>query len=196
MRANNRGGVTRAPLSAVLAFAIVPVLFHLVIVATRHARLGPALSLPVLFKIGFVTASALAHWGIYASLLITFGLTLRPGREPLITTMARRMHGDLSDEMVWYTGRVTQAWCCFFAFQLTVSVTLFCSGRLVLWSTFVNILDIPMVAAMFSAEYFCRLRLLRDPPRHSFAAILSMVTNPSGRPASKQLLPVNMAAPD
>jgi uncharacterized membrane protein len=196
MRDANRRGVTRAPLSAVLAFAIVPVLFHLVIVATRHARLGPTLSVPGLFKIGFVTVSALSHWGIYTSLLLTFGLTLRAGREPLITTMARRMHGELSGEMVWYTGRVTQAWCCFFAFQLTVSVTLFCSGRLVWWSTFVNILDIPMVVTMFSAEYFCRLRLLRNPPRHSFAAILNMVTNPNGNAETKQMVPVNMAARD
>ena len=122
-----------------------------------------------------------------------FALTLRRGHEPLITAMARRMHGDLSSEMLRYTRRVTFAWCCFFALQLTLSITLFCFAPLVVWSTFVNILDIPMVVTMFAAEYFCRLLCLRDPPRHSFSAILQMVTDPGDR-NGKQLL--NMAAPD
>jgi hypothetical protein len=192
----SREGESRAPLLAILAFALVPILFHIVIFETRHARFSLSPSLPGLTKIGFVAAAAVSHWGIYTSLLLTFGLTLRRGREPLITTMARRMHGNLSDEMVWYTARVTQAWCCFFAFQLTASITLFCFAPLVVWSGFVNILDLPMVVLMFSAEYFCRLRLLRNPPRHSFSAILSMVTDPAGNAHAKQLVPARIAAPD
>jgi hypothetical protein len=39
----------------------------------------------------------------------------------------------------------------------------------------VNVLDIPLVATMFAAEYACRLCILRDPPRHSLAMILRMV---------------------
>lgn len=184
----------RAPLSGLAAFAIVPVLFHVVIVETRHARLGLAPSVPGLFKTGFVAASAVSHWGIYASLLATFALTLRPGREPLITALARRMHGDIPDEMVRYTGRVTLAWCCFFGFQLIVSVTLFCFAPLVAWSTFVNLLDIPMVAAMFGAEYFCRLRCLRDPPRYSLAAMLNMIADPAGNRGGRQPASAAMAA--
>jgi len=191
MRGPSRHGVAPAPLSAVLAFAIVPIIFHLVIVATRNVRLSLTPSLAALFKFGFVTASAISHWGIYSSLLLMFALTLLPGREPLITTMAWRMHGELSDEMVRYTGWVTRAWCCFFALQLTVSVGLFCFAPLVWWSSFVNLLDIPMVVAMFSAEYCCRLRCLRDPPRHSLAAIFNMVMNPAGNQAK-----LHVAAPD
>ncbi len=194
MQAESRGAI-RAPLSALLVFAIVPILFEAVIVATRHVRLSLATGLPGMFKIGFVTASALSHWGIYSSLLVMFGLTLRRDREPLITTMARRMHGELTPEMLRYTGQVTRVWTCFFAFQLTVSVSLFCFAPLIVWSTFVNILDLPMVAALFAAEYFCRLRLLRDPPRHSIGAILNMVANPAGDGAKPRLLPMR-TAPD
>ncbi len=183
----------KAPLLAIAGFAIVPLLFHMVIVATRHTQLGMALGWAGLFKLGFVTVSALSHWGIYISLLVMFGLTLRPGREPLITAMARRMQGELSHEMLRYTRRVTFAWCCFFALQLTLSVTLFCFAPLVVWSIFVNILDIPMVVAMFSGEYFCRLHILSNPPRHSLSTILQMVTDP-GDHSNKQLL--HMAAPD
>lgn len=190
-----QAGGARAPVPAFLAFGFVPVLFHLVIVATIHGHLTLGLSFAALAKLGFVSASALAHWGIYTSLLLTFALTLRPGHEPLITAIARRMHGELSAEMLRYTRRVTFAWCGFFAAQLTLSVTLFCFAPLVVWSFFVNILDIPLVAAMFAAEYAIRLRCLRNPPRHSFAAIMDMIAQAGGK-AGKTALPANAAQPD
>jgi uncharacterized membrane protein len=165
----------RTPASALLAFGIVPVLFHIIIVETSHVPLALAPSFPSLFKLGFVTASAVTHWGIYASLLALFGLTLRPGHEPLITGMARRLQGELPRELAVYTRRVTIAWCCFFATQLTLSVTLFCFAPLVVWSSFVNLFDIPLVVAMFAAEYLVRLCCLRNPPRHSLKMILNMV---------------------
>ena len=173
---------------AILALCIVPVLLHLAIVAAGHVRLTWTLSLGTVFKLGFVTASALAHWGIYSSLLLTFGLTLRPGREPLITAMARRLHGDIPAELTLYTRRVTIAWCGFFASQLALSVTLFCFAPLVVWSFFVNILDIPLVIAMFAVEYACRLRCLRDPPRHSLAMILNMVAETRGHAGTRPVI--------
>jgi uncharacterized membrane protein len=102
-------GTARARLP-LLALVVIPVLFHLVIIWTSHVRLALAPHVAPLFKLGFVTASALAHWAIYSTLLLTFALTLRPGRDPLITGMARRLHGVISDEMVVYTRRVTVAW--------------------------------------------------------------------------------------
>jgi uncharacterized membrane protein len=167
----------RTPVPAALAFCIVPVLFHLAIVAMAHIRLSLVPTLAGLFKLGFVTASALAHWGIYGSLLVTFALTLRPGREALITAMARRLHHMVPDDLAIYTRRVTIAWCGFFAAQLATSVALFCFAPLVVWSFFVNILDIPLVAAMFAAEYVVRLRVLRNPPRHSLAVIMNMIAD-------------------
>jgi uncharacterized membrane protein len=166
---------TRKPFLAVLMLGILPVLFHLTIVETSHVHFALALSISVLFKLGFVTVSALMHWAIYSSLFLAFALTLRPGHESLITAMARRMHGDLSGELALYTRRVTIAWTCFFAAQLGMSIALFCFASLVVWSFFVNILDIPLVVAMFSAEYAYRLRCLQNPPRHSLAVILNMV---------------------
>lgn len=178
---------TRTRLSVITAVAVVPLVFHVVIVETGRIHFVSPLSLGALFRAGFVTVSALTHWTIYGGLLLTFGLTLRPGREPLITAMARRLHGAIPDELVVYTRRVTIAWCCFFAAQLTTSITLFLFAPLVIWSFFVNVLDIPMVVAMFSAEYLCRLHCLRNPPRHSLAMILDMVAEvrkPRAEPAS------------
>jgi len=167
----------RSPLAALLAIAVIPILSHLFIVATAEVHLGLRAGPGGLCKLGFVTVSALMHWGIYVSLLAGFALTLRPGHEALITSMARRMHGNIPEEMATYTRKVTIAWCIFFATQLVLSVTLFCFAPLTVWSFFVNILDIPLVVAMFAAEYAVRLRCLRDPPRHSLSMIIEMVAH-------------------
>jgi uncharacterized membrane protein len=167
----------RSPLIALLAIAVVPALFHLTIIETSVIPLTLRPSFGSLCKLGFVTASAVTHWGIYASLLATFSLTLRPGHEPLITSMARRLHGNIEHELVTYTRGVTIAWSVFFTAQLILSVALFCFAPLVVWSFFVNILDIPTVVIMFAAEYAVRLRCLRHPPRHSLRVIFTMVAD-------------------
>jgi uncharacterized membrane protein len=165
----------------VVALGLVPLLFHVAIVASGHGPVVFATRFGQWFKLGLVTVSAIMHWTIYSSLLLTFALTLRPGREPLISAMTRRLHGLLSDEVVVYTRRVTLAWCGFFAAQLMMSITLFFFAPLVVWSFFVNILDIPLVVAMFAAEYMVRLRCLRHPPRETLSVILTMITN-AGKP--------------
>jgi uncharacterized membrane protein len=170
----------------VILLALVPVLFHLAIVETSRVRFTSAPSLGMLFKLGFVSVSAVTHWAIYSTLLLTFALTLRPGCDPLITAMARKLHGAIPRELEVYTRRVTVAWCCFFGAQLTTSIMLFLFAPLVVWSFFVNILDIPLVAAMFAAEYMVRIRCLRNPPRHSLEAIISMIADvrkPRKKPA-------------
>jgi len=158
-----------------LALIAVPLLSHVAIVETRQIHMALVPRFLPLFKLSFVTVSALTHWAIYSTLFLTFALTLRKDHEPLICAMARRLHGPLPAELARYTRRVTIAWSCFFLAQLITSIMLFAAAPLVVWSFFVNILDIPLVAAMFAAEYTVRLRVLRNPPRHSLAAIISMI---------------------
>lgn len=167
----------RAPILTVVGLILVPVVFHFIIVATGHVSSAPGFSLAFLFRFSFVTVSAIMHWAIYSGLLVTFAVTLRPGREALLTSMARKLHGTLSDEVAVYTRQATFAWCLFFAAQLTASVTLFFFGPLVVWSFFVNVLDIPLVATMFAAEYVFRLYWLKNPPRQSLAAIVGMIAS-------------------
>jgi uncharacterized membrane protein len=168
---------TRSPVPVLAVAAGAAVVVHAAIVATSQYHLGPHLSLGVLCKLGFVAAAALAHWSLYTSLLAGFALTLRPGHTALITTLARQLHGDIPEELAAYTRKVTIAWSGFFALQLLTSITLFCFAPLVVWSFFVNVLDLPLVAAMFAAEYAVRVRVLRDPPRHSFAVVFNMVSD-------------------
>jgi uncharacterized membrane protein len=161
----------------IIALGLVPLLFHCAIVASNHAPLVFVTGFSRWFKLSLVAASAAMHWAIYSSLLLTCALTLRPGHEPLISAMTRRVHGLLSDEVVAYTRSVTIAWCGFFTIQLLTSITLFFFAPLVVWSFFVNILDIPLVMAMFAAEYTVRVRCLRHPPRETLSVILAMITN-------------------
>lgn len=176
----------RVPYPALAVIIAIPLASHFIILAMRHIPLSLHPGVGGLFKLGFVTVSALTHWTIYAGLLAGFALTLRPGHEPLITAMARRMHG-LTPEMIRYTRKVTIAWSLFFAAQLATSVGLFCFAPLTVWSFFVNVLDVPLVAAMFAGEYAVRLRVLDDPPRHSIGAIIDMVMNTFPRGAKAPL---------
>jgi uncharacterized membrane protein len=114
----------------------------------------------------------LPHVGAYLFMLWLFGHTLMPGREALITRLARRIHGTLPAEIERYTLRVTMAWCLFFAGMALTSLLLFFLAPLAVWSVFANLLNLPLVVAMFLAEYL--YRILRY-PNFSHASIRSTI---------------------
>jgi uncharacterized membrane protein len=109
------------------------------------------------------------HAAAYCFLLWFFGRTLERGKEPLVTRLARRVHGSLPPYMEAYTRGVTVAWCVFFAVQLASSALLFTFTSLHTWSLFINILNFPLVALMFTGEYLYRVRRYRNYPHASFA---------------------------
>lgn len=117
-------------------------------------------------------ALAAPHAAIYSFLLWLFGRTLLRDREPLITTVARRVHGRLEPEIEAYTRRVTQAWCLFFAAQLAVSALLLAFVPLPVWSLFVNLLNAPLLVLMFAGEYLYRVMRYPEHPRVSIAVAL------------------------
>jgi uncharacterized membrane protein len=117
--------------------------------------------------LGFVLAYGLPHAAAYLVLLWYFGRSLRGGRVPVITRLARRIRGTLSGQLERYTRRLTAAWCAFFAAQLACSAALLAFAPLETWSFFVNVLNVPLVAAMFAGDYayrFIRLRGERITP--------------------------------
>ena len=103
----------------------------------------------------------LPHVGACLFMLWLFGHTLMPGREALITRLARRIHGTLPAEIERYTRHVTMAWCLLFAGMALTSLLLFFLAPLAVWSVFANLLNLPLVVAMFLAEYL--YRILRYP---------------------------------
>lgn len=105
---------------------------------------------------GLAATYGITHAAIYLSLLWLFGKTLGPGKEPLVTRLARRVHGALPSKLTAYTRRVTYAWCGFFAAQIVVSALLFRFSPLNTWSMFINVLNFPLLALMFIGEYLYR----------------------------------------
>jgi len=105
---------------------------------------------------GLMLASAVPHATAYLGLLIVFAASLAPGREALITVVARRSRGSLNDALLVYTRRVTLAWCLFFAAQLLISLVLWLFAPISWWSVFVNLCTLPAVLLMFGAELLVR----------------------------------------
>ncbi len=97
-------------------------------------------------------AAAVPHAIVFAGLLVLFATSLAPGREAIITRVARWSRGVLSAELVGYTRRVTVVWCCFFAAQLGASALLGVLAPPPWWSGFINLGTVPLVALMFGSE--------------------------------------------
>jgi len=112
-------------------------------------------------SMGLVAFNGLSHAVAYLFLLWYFGHTLADGAEPLITRFARRVHGTLTPTMEAYTRGLTVAWCVFFAVQLLASALLYLFAALDTWSTFVNLLNLPLLLLMFLGEW--AYRVLRHP---------------------------------
>ena len=132
-----------------LAFACLPLLVHFVL---RDS-------------LGASAATGLAHAGAYLLLLWYFARTLGAGREPLITRIARHIHGSVPPDMARFTRAITRAWCAFFAAQILISALLLAFSTRDAWSLFVNVLDLPLLALMFAAQQAYRaLRFPLVPP--------------------------------
>jgi uncharacterized membrane protein len=125
-------------------------------------------------EFGLIVASALPHTAAYVVLLAVFSATLRPGRLAFVTALALKVHRSVPDHILAYTRRVTWAWCVFFAGQLLLSALLFAYAPLEIWSLFVNVLNLPLVTAMFVGEYVFRVLRVADSPRHDWRTLRSM----------------------
>lgn len=100
----------------------------------------------------------------YGLLLRSFATSLAPGREPLITTIARRVRGALAPDIVRYTRTVTLLWTILFALQLLLSSALLAFAPLAWWSSYVTWISWVPVVALFAVEYAARRIVLRHHP--------------------------------
>lgn len=99
----------------------------------------------------------LLQMAVYLAVFWLFAQSLRAGRQPLVTAMARSVHGNLPTPIERYTRRVTRYWCGILALLATVSTALFLFASLPVWSFFANVLNAPLLAGAFVAEYLWRL---------------------------------------
>lgn len=120
-----------------------------------------------------LAVGGVCHAGAYTFLLIWFVSSLRSGREPVVTGFARQMRRTMPPEVVRYTRRVTIAWSGFFAAQLTVSAALLALAPEAVWTSFVNLLNLPLLTAMILAEFGCRMLLFRREQRTGLIGTLA-----------------------
>lgn len=125
---------------------------EVILIAVLYARhIVPDLTL--LYPVPGLLANMLLLW--------MFGRTLRAGREPLITRVARFVHGALPPDIERYTRHVTLAWSLFFGVMAMSSLALFVLAPVQVWSLFANVFTLPLIGAMFICEYV--YRVLRYP---------------------------------
>jgi len=124
-----------------------------------------------------------------AFLAYVFGMTLRPGRTPLISQMIRLLQppGEEPEPAVWsYARRLTATWTALFValaiFNLLLAALAEPDGLLrasgidpglavshELWSLFTNLIEYLLVAAFFAIEYaYRRQKFPRQPYRNMF----------------------------
>ncbi|MFQ5935229.1 MAG: hypothetical protein ACE5LB_02310 [Acidiferrobacterales bacterium] len=145
--------------------------------ALRDALLGVGV-------VGGLIAVA-AQWGpayalflppvlINLSLLVLFGKSLLPGREPLIARLSRLELGKHPHELAVYARQVTWLWTAFFAAITIESVLLAAYAPLETWSLFTNILNYVFVAMLFIGEYIYRVMRFR---KYTHTPPLRLVVN-------------------
>jgi uncharacterized membrane protein len=122
------------------------------------------------------------HAGVHLALGAWFGATLRPGAQPLITALARRVH-ELTPAMEQYSRRVTLAWTLYFVGIAVTSLALFALGDFAHWSLLANILTPVLTVAFFVGEYVLRYRLHPEFERVSLQRALQAYRSHAGEAA-------------
>lgn len=131
--------------------------------ATGAAVLGATL-LGADGRLAVLATAGVSHAAFFATLGLGLAATLRPGQTDPVTLLARRLDPNWRPEMEGYTRAVAIAWVVFFLGQCVISGLLLLTAPRDTWSLFINVLDLPLVAAMFVAEYAVRRLRFPDHP--------------------------------
>lgn len=104
-----------------------------------------------------------------------FAVSLRSGSEALCTRLARMARSTMTPTVERYTRHITWAWAIFFGGCALLSAALFLSGHVAAWSWFANVLNLPLVGAMFVVEYLVRLCVIPKAERSGIAETIRSV---------------------
>ncbi len=126
-------------------------------------------------RLAVLLTTGLSHAGFFAALGLGLGASLRGPGPDLITRLAARLDPNWRPEMASYTRGVAMAWTAFFFAQCVISGLLAALAPREVWSLFVNVLDLPLVASMFVAEYLLRLRRFPGHPHIGLMGVIRAV---------------------
>lgn len=162
--------IVLAMLSLVLLAAAAPRRWRRAVIAVfvLIALIGVASGLPtrltylppILINVG------LAAW---------FGMTLRAGREPMISRFARVERGTLEPDLVAYTRRLTVAWTLFFLAMAAASSALAVLPSRAPWMWFTAFGNWLCVAALFFGEHVYRRKRFAQYAHASPMQLLALV---------------------
>lgn len=124
------------------------------------------------------------HVVVHLCLALWFGASLRRGQTAFISSLAARVHRQLTPPMHAYTRQVTVAWTIYFVVMALVSLALFAGAPFETWATFANLLTPLALALMFGGEYLLRYRLHPDFERVSMLAAIQAYRQSSMAPPS------------
>ena len=150
--------------AAVLALAAAVLLFQ--------ARDGGGLSSASIY--------VAEHIAIHLLLAVVFGITLKAGRESLITALARRVHGTLTPDMEIYSRKVTVVWTAYFVAMAVLSALLFTFASFATWAAFATLATPCAMAALFVGEHLLRYRLHPEFERATLAQAVRAYASRSG----------------
>ena len=125
------------------------------------------------------------HVAIHAALAVMFALTLRPGQEPLVTALARRVHGKVAPGVAPYARKVTVAWCGYFVLMATISIGLFLFAPFDAWALFANLLTPLAMLLLFVGEFLLRYRLHPEFERATLADAMNAYSRRHAAPADR-----------
>jgi uncharacterized membrane protein len=113
---------------------------------------------------------------VNAMLLVLFGHTLLPGREPLITRFRRIEQGYVALKFVSYTRCLTMLWVVLFAIATIASVVAALWGDAAVWS-WISLIAIPVASlSLFLGEHVYRALRFgpegRSSPMRTLAIVL------------------------
>lgn len=118
----------------------------------------------------------------FATIGAAFAWTLRPGAVPLVTAIARGVHGPADDAALErYTRGLTAAWAVGFAALAIASAALALHASFAAWSLVVNLLYWPLLGGAFVAEWVVRRMLFPALPRSTPAQVLAAVLRHGAR---------------
>jgi len=125
------------------------------------AALGPVVPAVVLAVVTAATGDPRALLAapvlVSLALLVTFGMSLRPGRMPMVERFARLQEGDrLPAHAVPYCRRVTQVWAVFFAGNAVVAGVLAIAASHAWWALYTGGIAYVLIGIIFAIELLVR----------------------------------------
>jgi uncharacterized membrane protein len=161
--------MTRAPASEWSALVVVgPMLALAAFLAWQGGGIAPG------------SIYVAQHVAIHVLLAFVFGLTLQPGRESLVTALARRVHGRLTPDMEAYSRKVTATWTIYFLAMAALSLALYALTPFATWAAFANLATPLAMLALFVGEYLLRYWLHPEFERATLSQALRAYADRAG----------------